>query len=329
VTTVLTQALDSTGYVFAQSNVDGSANPNRHIALYSNAKGLTFYYTYKTGQRSLRMSSARFDAAKINDGRKHRIALGVSSKARAYLTVDGGAATEVALRGQPVDCRSTTQENTCIFAFGQRRGASGTAIAYPFRGTVEQLVLFPNKVFRAYPSAVDNTAGAPTTTATDWLTNANNDGAVAEKLPGTVLVFVAGITFSRTLFCFIPVWLEASMDTAGLDNNAFSDRCPPSYQSLLDVLTLKVCISLMDRMGSGFTPQVDSQEAMVLRSRLPFAFLKSKVPTGTCLLKVQYRAAYRRDIWRFTVRQRLGSNSTTLITARQFLQPKQSFSASI
>lgn len=162
----VTQHPQTSGYVFAKSSLARSDGASiRHFALYSNGRGLRFYYTNKNKKRR----SVMFPTA-VNDGKRHQILLYVSFQ-NVFLAVDGRSIVRKRLTGKIGDCGRTTSQ--CVLHLGQRQGDHGGS-AWPFQGTLHTMVMVYNKVIRDFPTVVSKSkARLPSIPglfgAKDWL----------------------------------------------------------------------------------------------------------------------------------------------------------------
>lgn len=157
------------GYLFAKTTAQGA---NRYYALYSNRKGLRFYYTTKAGDRD----SALFKT-QINDGLRHKVVLSSDSQ-HVYLHVDGRFAGRKKVTGPVADCGVPSDK--CFFYIGQRRG-DRTGTAWSLSGVLYSFSVLANKAVRGFPTVVQSLGPGATASgakALNLLDVAAHDGAV-------------------------------------------------------------------------------------------------------------------------------------------------------
>lgn len=116
----------------------------RMYALYSNSKGLTFYYTTPKGTTH----SMLFNQP-LNDGQRHRIVLW-RWKQHIYLAVDGNTRVRQQLEANIGDCDSEAV-SSCTFSIGQRRDIK-KMVQWSLDGKLYSMTLVANKVVREYPT---------------------------------------------------------------------------------------------------------------------------------------------------------------------------------
>ena len=173
------QSKGGRGYLLAKSRGSDSS-VQRLYAIYSNSRGLTFYYSTPAGAAR----SLRFKVAAVNDGRRHQVVLW-RWKRHIYLAVDGGKQVREQLDadGAIADC-DRQAVSSCSFHVGQRKDRE-ERVAWSLDGTIHSMTIVSNKVVRDYPRYSSGTVTqAQLAGSVDYLDPAVHNSAAQLRLGG-------------------------------------------------------------------------------------------------------------------------------------------------